>query len=313
MNEQNTAGAGVVAAVLAYLVWGMLPLYWKLAGEVPSAEVLAHRVIWSLIFMVLILILFGKIRIIITEIKQACFNKKTFFAIIAASVFISINWFVFIFAVNSDRVIEASLGYYINPLVNVLLAMVFLKERLLTLEKVAVLLAFIGVMIMTVYYGSFPWASFTLAISFASYGLIKKIVPIGAWAGLTIETLLMTPFALLFLIWIHSFSGVGGSFALTNLDISLILIGGGIATAVPLLLFATGARRITFSLIGILQYIAPTMMLILGVFVFHEPFGSIQLLSFCLIWVGLVLFTTVRSRSTFLIRRKNRLQERSLS
>ncbi|MFD2706016.1 EamA family transporter RarD [Salibacterium lacus] len=289
---EKQQGLGVAAAISAYLLWGFLPLYWKLLGDVPASEVLAHRIIWSLVFMSAVVVCAGMFKGVWLEIKNTFASRKTALAITVASILISVNWFIFIFAVNSDRVIEASLGYYINPLINVILAAVFLKERLSKTEAAAFLFAAAGVVMLTLYYGYVPWAALGLALSFGFYGLIKKITPVGAWAGLTTETMLMTPFALLFLvIWKE---GGRGFSSYANSDM-LLLMGAGAATAVPLLLFAAGAKRITFSMMGFLQYVAPTIMLLLGVFLFEEPFSHQQLISFLIVWAGLILFTWSRS------------------
>ncbi len=287
--------AGVIAATSAYLIWGFLPLYWKLVEEVPAGEVLAHRIIWSLVLITAVLAAIGWFPGVWKEIRHAFSTRKSALGITAAAFVISCNWFIFVFAVNSDRVIEVSLGYYINPLINVLLATVFLKERLSKVEKSAFLLAAAGVILLTFHYGYVPWAALALALSFGLYGLIKKTVTVGAWAGLMIETLLMAPFALLFLFF---FRGESGGIFHYGWEIGFLLVGTGAATALPLLLFATGAKRITFSLLGFLQYIAPTIMLVLGVFLFQEPFSTGQLISFLIVWTGLVLFTYSRSNAT---------------
>ncbi|MFB4165284.1 EamA family transporter RarD [Alteribacillus sp. JSM 102045] len=304
--EEKEQAWGVTAASLAYLFWGFLPLYWKLVGHVPSEEVLAHRIIWSVGFMVIVLFLMGRLKGVWKEIRETFSSKKSGIAITLAAIFISLNWFIFIFAVNSDRVIEVSLGYYINPLINILLATLFLKEKLSRAEGLAFILAAAGVVLLTFHYGYIPWAALALALSFGIYGLIKKTAVVGAWAGLTIETALMTPFALLFLFLIRDaktpiFYG--------SVETALLLIGAGAATAIPLLLFAAGAKRISFSLIGFLQYFAPTIMLILGVFRFHEPFSFQQLISFIIVWIGLTIFTVSRSKTTMKIR-KEKLSER---
>ncbi|MBN3523326.1 EamA family transporter RarD [Paenibacillus apiarius] len=299
--KQGEYSMGVLATGLSYLLWGVLPIYWKSVGSVPAGEVLAHRIIWSLVFMLLILLLLGKLKTVTAEMKYVFTHKKQAISMILASVLISVNWLVFIFAVESDRVVEASLGYYINPLLNVFLATFFLKERLNKAEWISVAIAAGGVLCLTIYYGSIPWAALTLAATFGFYGLIKKKVAIGAWTGLTIETLIMTPFALVFLLFFdHS------SVSLWDRDISVILLlmGAGVVTAIPLLLFAAGAKRISFTLVGFLQYIAPTIMLLLGLFLFHEPFSLPQLLAFLLIWIALLIFTFSRSRE-MLQRRKS--------
>lgn len=298
MNDRQQV-KGVTAAFVAYLLWGVLPLYWKLLDHVPSEEVLAHRIVWSLVFMVIMLVCMRKVRRVTNEIRAALTQPKAAFSILLAAIIISMNWFVFIFTVNSDRVIEASLGYYINPLINVLLATIFLKERLSRSEWLACCLAAVGVLIMTASYGHVPWAALFLALTFGFYGLIKKTVPIGTWAGLTVETLLMAPFALLFLLFTNRSSETSGVFFTHGVSTFLLFIGAGVVTAIPLLLFATGARLIPLSLIGFLQYLSPTIIFLFGVFVFKEPINYVQLVSFVIIWIGLVLFTTSRSKAAF--------------
>ncbi|MBC1474205.1 EamA family transporter RarD [Listeria grandensis] len=277
---------GILAAIAAYIIWGVLPLYWKMAGGVPASEILAYRIIWSFVFMVLIIAMMGKSKVVWAEIISIIKRPKLILAISVASVLITANWFIFIFTVNDGHVISASLGYYINPLVNVLLATVFLKEKLSRGEVLAVLSAAVGVLILAIHQGVFPWAAISMAVTFGLYGLIKKLVPVSAWGGLTIETMIMTPFALLFLIFFAQ-----DAFMRFGLDTNLVLFGAGVVTAIPLLLFATSARRISYVMLGFIQYVGPTLMLILGVFVFHEAFDGIQLIAFLFIWAALLIFT----------------------
>ncbi|AQY50615.1 permease [Listeria weihenstephanensis] len=277
---------GILAAVMAYIIWGVLPLYWKMAGDVPASEILAYRIIWSFVFMVVIIAILGKTREVWTEIISILKRPRLLLAITIASVLITANWFIFIFTVNDGHVISASLGYYINPLVNVLLATVFLKEKLSRGEALAVLSAAIGVLILAIHQGVFPWAAISMAVTFGLYGLIKKLVPISVWGGLTIETLIMTPFALIFLLFFAQ-----DAFMKFGLDTNLVLFGAGVVTAIPLLLFATSAKRISYVMLGFIQYIGPTLMLILGVFVFHEAFDSTQFIAFLFIWAALLIFT----------------------
>ncbi|WP_026701235.1 EamA family transporter RarD [Salibacterium aidingense] len=305
---ENQQGRGVLAAMLAYVSWGFLPLYWKLVGNVPAEEVLAHRIVWSLVFMLVVLLAARKFKGVWKEIKTTFASRKSGLAITTAAVLISVNWFIFIFAVNSDRVIEASLGYYINPLINVILATIFLKEKLSKAEVLAFLLAAAGVAILTFYYGYLPWAALGLALSFGLYGLIKKTTPVGAWAGLTIETMLMTPFALLFLVFAVESSGI----FIYSSSIIFLLFGAGAATAIPLLLFAAGAKRITLSTMGFLQYFAPTIMLLLGVFLFEEPFSRQQFLSFIIVWTGLIIFTVSRSNTTWRNRKRKTARKQAV-
>ncbi|EUJ23795.1 RarD protein [Listeria grandensis FSL F6-0971] len=277
---------GILAAIAAYIIWGVLPLYWKMAGGVPASEILAYRIIWSFVFMVLIIAMMGKSKVVWAEIISIIKRPKLILAISVASVLITANWFIFIFTVNDGHVISASLGYYINPLVNVLLATVFLKEKLSRGEVLAVLSAAVGVLILAIHQGVFPWAAISMAVTFGLYGLIKKLVPVSAWGGLTIETMIMTPFALLFLVFFAQ-----DAFMRFGLDTNLVLFGAGVVTAIPLLLFATSARRISYVMLGFIQYVGPTLMLILGVFVFHEAFDGIQLIAFLFIWAALLIFT----------------------
>lgn len=294
--QQSDYKLGVFAAIGAYILWGVLPLYWKLLESVSASEVLAHRIIWSLVFMIIILACRGQLRVAFTEFRYIFSHLKPALGMIFASCFITLNWFVFIWAVSHDRVIEASLGYYINPLLNVLLALLFLKERFTRWQTIAMVFASIGVLILTIYYGVVPWVAFILAFSFGVYGLMKKLVNAGAMTGLTIETLLMTPFALLFLMWFYGQPSNSSSFGVEQIDMTMLLIGAGAVTAIPLLLFAIGARRITLSLIGFLQYIGPTIMLFLGIFLYKEPFSGIQFIAFLFIWIGLLVFTTAKTQ-----------------
>ncbi|TYS59908.1 EamA family transporter RarD [Sutcliffiella horikoshii] len=282
---------GIISAGLSYILWGILPLFWRLVDEVPAGEILAHRIVWSLVFMLIILACLRKIPSFTSELKALLWNRKRLIGISLASIFISINWGLYIWAVNADRIIEASLGYYINPLVSILLAVIVLKEKLSVLQTISIILAGAGVLVLTFSFGTFPWVAIMLALSFAFYGLIKKMVQVGALVGLAIETLLITPFALLFLGYVHAgASGSGGAFG-SDFEVTLLLLLAGVVTAVPLLLFASGAKRIPLSMVGLLQYFAPTIKLIMGVYLFHEPFTSAHLIAFVCIWVALGIYT----------------------
>ena len=287
-NKELTIG--IISAGLSYILWGILPLFWKLVDDVPAGEILAHRIVWSLVFILLILAVLRKLPTFSLELKALVRNRKRLIGISLASIFISINWGLYIWAVNADRVIEASLGYYINPLVSILLAVIVLKEKLTGLQTLSIILAGAGVLVLTFSFGTFPWVAMMLALSFAFYGLIKKMVQVGALVGLAIETLLITPFALLFLGYVHGGSADGGAFG-GDLGVTLLLLLAGVVTAVPLLLFASGAKRIPLSMVGLLQYFAPTIKLIMGVYLFHEPFTSAHLVAFVCIWVALGIYT----------------------
>ncbi|WP_226659800.1 EamA family transporter RarD [Pseudalkalibacillus hwajinpoensis] len=293
-NLDNEQTIGILSGAGAYFLWGILPLYWKLVGSVPSEEVLAHRIIWSFVFMTIILAVMRKMTSFKDELYTIVRQPKKLAAIAFASLFITINWYAFIWAVNHDHVIQTSLGYYINPLISVLLGILFLKERLSFWQLISFLLATIGVLNLVFRFGEIPWVSLILAMSFGLYGLLKKKARLGALTGLTIETLLITPFALVYLITVRS--SVADALYIQNSVTFSLLLGAGVVTAVPLLLFASGANRISLSMIGFLQYIAPTLMLIQGVFLYGESFTSVHMVSFTLIWAALVLFTFARTK-----------------
>lgn len=285
MDQENKLG--IIYATVAYTLWGFLPIYWKFVQDVPADEILAHRILWSFIFMIVIVLASGKLKPFFNECKVILHDKKKLIGISAASVIISVNWLTFIWAVNSEHVVQASLGYYINPLVSILLGMIVLKESLSRRQLLSFVLAAIGVINLAISFGVFPWVSLVLAFSFGLYGLLKKMVDISAMFGLTIETMLVTPIALIYLIFIPDSSLVPATMFSGS---GALLVGAGVATAIPLLLFAAGAKRIPLSMVGFLQYIAPTLMLILGVFLYHETFTQAHLISFVFIWVALFIY-----------------------
>ncbi|KAB7704394.1 EamA family transporter RarD [Bacillus aerolatus] len=285
-NKPSEKKFGVLAGMGAYLIWGCLPLYWKLAGDVPDIEILAYRIIWSFVFMIILIISFGKRKEVISEIREVLHKPKTTIAVTMATILITINWFIFIFAVNSNNVLAASLGYYINPMVNVLFATLFLKEKLNNGEVLAVVTATTGVIILAWSHGAVPWAAISMAVTFSLYGLIKKVIHVNTWTGLTLETMLITPLALIYLLFFAAHDLMS-----YNLNINLVLIGTGVATAIPLLLFAVSTKRIPYTMLGFLQYIAPTIMLVIAVLVFNETFNNTQLVSFIFIWTALIIFT----------------------
>ena len=284
-NEQST---GILFAAFSYILWGFLPLYWKALQHVPAWELLAHRILWSLVFMLVILLAMKQLRGLPAQLKDLFSNKKRTLGITLASICITLNWGLYIWAVNTNNIVEASLGYYINPLVSILLGIIVLKEKLSLWQTISICIAGLGVLILTVNFGSFPWIAIILAVSFGFYGLLKKMVQLGAVMGLTIETLLLAPCALLFLSMVQT--GENAAFGMDVMT-TLLLIGAGVATAVPLLLFASGAKRIPLSMVGLLQYLAPTISLILGVFLYNEPFTKIHLIAFMCIWAALTIYT----------------------
>lgn len=284
---------GILYAAGAYILWGFLPIYWKLLGHIGAEEILANRVIWSFLFMLVLLVLTKKWPLFIGTLKGFAKNKRQLMALVIASVLISINWFVYIWAVNSEQMVETSLGYYINPLVSVLLGIVFFKEKLSRAQIFSFLLAAIGVIIMTMSYGKFPWIAITLALSFGLYGMAKKLIKIESSVGLALETMIVTPIAMIYMIL---FSESSHSLLIGGWETSLLLIGSGVATAVPLLFFARGAQKIPLSMLGFLQYIAPTIMLILGIFIYEENFSMSQLLAFTFIWAALTIYSVSRTK-----------------
>ncbi|MEH7437545.1 EamA family transporter RarD [Neobacillus drentensis] len=285
---------GAIHAGFSYLLWGLLPIYWKFLDQVNAQEILANRVFWSFIFMLLVLIFTKKWGLFVQTFSGFAQNKKQLYALTIASLLISVNWFVYIWAVNSGHMIEASLGYYINPLVSILLGMVVLKEKLTIYQYISFVLAAVGVVILTVAHGAFPWIAITLAVSFGLYGLAKKLINVESAVGLTLETMVVAPIAAIYMMILFS-RGANTLFSST-LGTDLLLIGAGVATAVPLLYFAKGAQKIPLSLLGFLQYIAPTLTLILGVFVYNEHFSKVQLLSFMFIWSALTIYSLSKTK-----------------
>jgi len=293
-NSSNPYTLGVWCTASAYIMWGFLPLYWKLLDQIPAMEILAHRILWSLVFVTIALLLLVKKDVIWTEMKSLFSSKKSFLVMLSASLLISANWVIYIWAVNSDHIIEASLGYYMNPLISVLLGVIILKEKLSNWQIISFILAAIGVMILTVHFGKFPWVSISLALSFAVYGLLKKIVSFSALLSLAFETLFVTPIALIYILMLQ-FEGQG-ALGTISLSTTLLLIGAGIATAFPLYLFAQGAKSIPLSMIGFLQYIAPSISLMIGVLLYKEPFTMIHMITFFFIWTALAIFSIAKTK-----------------
>ncbi|TFJ41151.1 protein RarD [Carnobacterium divergens] len=284
-SEQNEK-KGLLSGIGAYLIWGVLPLYWKALGSVSPLSVLSYRIIWSFVFMLVVLCVTRKWKNFKVEALMVIKDKKRRRAIILAALFITVNWFIFIFTVTSGNVVEASLGYYINPLANILIATLFLKERLSRIEKIACVLATIGVVGLAIQTGAIPWAALAMATTFSLYGLIKKQASVSSLTGLTLETSIMAPIAMIYLCF---FAPAG--FMSYSPSINLLAIGAGVVTAIPLFLFAEAAKNISYILLGFLQYIGPTLMLISAVFLFNETFAGPQLLAFGCIWLGILLFT----------------------
>ncbi|TCS37397.1 chloramphenicol-sensitive protein RarD [Paucimonas lemoignei] len=276
---------GLAYAATAYTAWGLFPLYFKALHHVPPLQVLMHRVVWSLAFLAIVL----TTRRHWAWLGRALRDMKVVGGFAASALLLSVNWFVYIWAVGEGRVVDASLGYFITPLVNVMLGLLLLKERLRPLQWGAVGLAAAGVAWLAWQSGGLPWVALVLAMTFGSYGLLRKTAALGAMEGLTMETLLMFPVALAYLGWQYtSGNDAVGSAPVTE---QLLLAASGPITAIPLLMFAAGARRIPMSVLGLLQYIAPTIQFLLGVALYHEPFSGARLVGFALIWSGLAMYS----------------------
>ena len=285
---------GILAAAGTYVIWGLLPIYWKTLGAVPFPEIMSHRVVWSLPVVLLLLVSQGQVR----QLWQAIHKPATWLPFIATGLLLGINWLTYLWANNNGHIIETSLGYFMNPLVNVLLGTLFLRERLRPWQVAAVALAFCGVSYLTLSYGRVPWVAVTLAFSFGFYALIRKTAALGSVEGLTLELSVMfvpTAVFLLYRAWIG-----GGAFGHSGTATDLMLMAAGLATAIPLALFAFGARRVPMTTLGLLQYTSPTLQFIIGVFVYGESFTPARLIGFSLIWVALGLYTI----EGFMTRRK---------
>jgi len=283
-SSQNGSGNGVLYAVLAYTAWGLLPIYWKFFEHIPALEVLSHRIIWSMIFLLGILTWQRRG----AEFSQLWQSPRKLLLLLCTALLLTFNWGLYIYGVNSDRVLETSLGYYINPLVNVLLGFLVLKERLHWGQQVAVILAAMGVANFVWRLGTVPWIALGLAFSFALYGLTRKMVAVAPMVGLAVETLLVMPGAVLFLSYQ---SAMGTGHFTTHLWLMLLFMGGGVVTSFPLLWFNNAAKRLRLSTLGFFQYLAPSLQLLLGVFLYHEPFSVTHAVTFSCIWLALLIYS----------------------
>jgi len=284
--------SGLWRGVAAYGIWGLFPLYWKLVERVPAVQIISHRVVWSFLTLAII----GAMRLR-RRSREARFQIGLVAIYTAAAILISINWFLYVYAVNTGFILETSLGYFITPLVNVLLGVIVLRERLRPLQWCAVALAAAGVLHLTFGYGSLPWIAMGLAVSFGSYGLVKKKAPLDSLAGLTLETGIVVVPAAAYLLAVQA--NGRGAFLHSGVSTDLLLVGGGPVTVVPLVLFASAVRRVTLTTVGLLQYIAPTIQFLLGVFLYGEPFAGTRLIGFVIVWTACVLFSVdgLRARS----------------
>jgi chloramphenicol-sensitive protein RarD len=291
--------SGLAFGLGAYALWGMFPLYFPLLEPASGLEIVAHRVVWSLVFIGVLLTAlraWPRVRAVIAD-------RRAMLILLGAAVLISCNWLIFVYGVNSGQVVETSLGYFINPLVSVLLGVVVLSERLRAAQWVAVGIAAVAVAVLTLDYGRPPWIALSLAATFGLYGLLKKLVRVDAAPGLFLETAIVVVPALVVLAVLHAHGeGTAGNSGAGHL---LLLVGSGVATAVPLLLFAAATRRIPLSTVGLLQYLTPSMQLAIGVFVYDEPMPPLRLVGFAIVWLALAVFTVDTLRAARATRRRD--------
>jgi chloramphenicol-sensitive protein RarD len=274
---------GILYGIGAYVLWGFFPIYWKLLHHVPALQLLGHRIGWSFLLLAAVIWLSGQ-----WPELRAALNRRTFLIYSLAAVLIGLNWLTYVWAVNAGYIVETSLGYFINPLLSVLMGVIFLRERLRAAQWLPVGLAAAGVIYLTFVYGRLPWIALALAFTFGLYGLVKKLAPLGSLYGLTLETGILFLPALAYLVFVER--NGQGAFLHTGLLSDALMVGAGVVTTIPLLMFASAARSIPLTMVGILQYIAPTLQFLLGVFVYKEPFDHAHLIGFSIVWLALVIF-----------------------
>ena len=272
---------GIILCFFSYLMWGLFPLYWKQLSFINPSLLLAHRVSWSFVFLVIIVV-FGKQ----IQIKKILFNTKNILWLALTSLLIGTNWFVYIYAINNNQIVDASFGYYINPLVNIALGVFILKEKLSFHQRIAIIFAIIGVCVMSYQIGRIPVISLILALTFSLYGLFRKIINLDSISALTIETLLLFPIAIW---WIYQ--QPNNYISENNILSSILLMLSGVFTALPLLIFGRATSLIPLSTIGFMQYLSPSLQLAIGIFIYHEKFTPIHILSFGIVWIGLAIYT----------------------
>ena len=282
---------GIVYAIFAYLIWGTMPLYWHLLSHISPYEIVAHRVLWSAVLMLIVSVLIFK-----TDFRSILKSRKKMLYLLCTSALITVNWTLYIWAVEKGHVVDASLGYYINPFMNVILGVLFLKERLSRIQKIAIGCALFGVIYLTFSYGTFPFVAIVLATTFALYALLRKKAQVEAMPALTVETAMALPIALGFLVM--TFVNHTNSYEITDIStVALILLAGPI-TAIPLFLFGKAAETVSMTTLGFVQYLSPTLQLLIGVLIFKEAFTNAHIICFSSIWLGLGLYTV------YLVRRR---------
>ena len=285
---------GIFYGLGAYLLWGVLPIYWKLLQHVEAMEILANRFLWSAVFVFLLLLATGKLNIFMQETKAIFSMKKTACCMVLAAIMISFNWVIFIWAVEAGRIVETSMGYYISPLMNVLFGVVFLRERLAKLQIAAVSCAAVGIGVIIVHNGGLPWVALTLPLTFAFYCLLKKIIIAQPMTSILLETLLISPLAAGYLYYLSINEGT--VYQSCDMNTLLLLAGAGAVTATPMLLFTACARKLPLNIVGFLQYISPSISLMIGVLIYGEPFTGTTATAFGCIWAGLALFIWTQIR-----------------
>jgi len=275
---------GILYGIGAYVLWGFFPIYWKFLHDVPALQVIGHRIAWSFVLLLAYVALSGQWK----TFRVSAMNRRSIGIYSIAGVLLSFNWLIYVWGVNAGFIVETSLGYFINPLLSVLLGVIFLRERLRPIQWIPVGIAAIGVVYLTSVYGRLPWIALSLAFTFGFYGFVKKLSPLGSLHGLTLETGIVFPVAVIYLAII----GVSGSgnFLQDGASIDLFLIGAGLVTTIPLLMFASAAKQIPLTIVGLLQYIAPTIQFLIGVFVYKEPFDHAHFVGFAIVWVALIIF-----------------------
>ena len=275
---------GILYGVGAYLLWGFFPIYWKFLHDVPALQVIGHRISWSFVLLLVYILITRQWN----DFKSSAFKAKTMAIYAVAGILLSVNWLIYVWGVNAGFIVETSLGYFINPLLSVLLGVIFLRERLRPMQWLPVGIAAIGVIYLTAIYGRPPWIALSLAFTFGFYGFVKKLSPLGSLYGLTLETAIVFPVALIYLLFV-GFNGTG-AFLHKEPSVNLLLVGSGVVTTIPLLMFASAAKQIPLTVVGLLQYIAPTLQFLICVFVYKEPFDISHFFGFAIVWVALIIF-----------------------
>lgn len=298
MSQQKS---GILFAIGAYIIWGIFPIYWKLIEDVNSMEVLLNRIIWSFVMTFMLIGLIGKLPALRADWEYLWKNKKQLISLFAASLIVSVNWFTYIWAVQNGHILQTSLGYYMNPLLSILFGVLFFREKLSKAVLISFAIATVGVLYMVWTAGVIPWVALVLAFSFATYGVLKKQIQLDALRGLAIKTALIVPLALI--AYAYLVSTTPTSLFQVDAKTNILLILSGIATALPLIFFAKGAQSMPLYMLGFIQFLAPTISFMLGVFLYKEPFDKTQLVTFIFIWTAVLLF----SISTYMESKKSRI------